>query len=223
MGLPGLDWAHWFALEEAAERLARGSVRLVDLGMCADRAFLLWAGVGLDGQIVNSIEPRGRLEKTFGTVHYGLSALWNSLNWTGIDLRVRCGPQVWEDRFLVAIASNIRSYAGGLMELSPDALVDDGLLDFWLITGRSMVDAVYRVVQVLLGMHVDAPGVTHFQADEAVFETPGKLSMQFDGEPGIIPSPAEFRVRRRQLRVLVPTESAPEVFSTTARAPGPPV
>lgn len=216
MGLPALDWAHWFALEDAAARLAGGSVRKVDIGWVGNRAFLLWSGIGLDGQIVNSIEPRERWEKAFGSLQYGVLALWSARDWTGMDLRVRAGERQWEDHYLVAIASNIRSYAGGLMELSPSARIDDGLLDFWLIGGRSLRDAVVRVVQVLLGMHVDSPEMVHFTAARASFEAASPLPMQFDGEPAVLSSPVEFRVEPRVLRVLVPKVITSELFSPNA-------
>jgi len=219
IGLPRLDWSNWFALEEAAASLALGQTRLVDVGRCGQHAFLLWGGLGLDGRIVNSLEPRQRWEKALGTIHYATLAFWTSLNWEGMDLRVEAGERSWEGRFLVAVASNIRSYAGGLLELSPGALVDDGLLDFWLISGRSVVDAVMRVVQVLVGSHVDAPGVVHFQASHATFHSAYPLPMQFDGEPYVLQTPLEFSVSQKALRVLVPRD-AQALFSAKTAAQG---
>jgi YegS/Rv2252/BmrU family lipid kinase len=216
IGLDRLDWVHIFALEKAAERLARAEVQLVDLGKGNDHDFLLWSGIGLDARIVNSIEPRLRWEKTLGTVHYALLALWNSIGWQGIDLRVTAGGRSWEGRYLVAVASNIRMYAGGLMELAPEARFDDGQLDFWLIGGRSLWDAVTRVVQVLRGTHVDAPGVEHFQASEACFEADRSLTVQFDGEPRVVSSPLRFETRRKALRVLMPAPELPGPLPSAA-------
>jgi diacylglycerol kinase (ATP) len=213
LGLPGMDWAHWFAAEDAAGKLARGRIRLVDIGECNHMPFLLWAGVGLDGKVVNSIEPRDRWEKTFGVLNYAILTLWTSLDWTGLELRVQSGARTWEGRYLVAVASNIRSYAGGLMELAPSAMVDDGQLDFWLIGGGSLVDAVVRVVQVLLGMHVDSPGVVHFQACEATFECAYPMPVHLDGEPTTLGSFAAFSTRKRTLRLLVPEGMTSKVFS----------
>lgn len=223
LGLPRLSWTNWFALEESAARLAHGSVHTVDLGECAGRSFLMWAGLGLDAHIVNSIEPRERWEKTLATPHYAVLALWNSWAWSGLDLTVEAGGRRWSDRYLVAVASNIRSYAGGLMELSPEARVDDGLLDFWLIGGRSLSDAVLRVVQVLRGAHAEAPGVIHFQAAQATFEAAEPFEMHFDGEPSRVVPPVTLRVRPKALRVLVPREAHPRIFSAqagTGEAPG---
>lgn len=213
IGLPRLDWIHLFALEEAAERLAYGETRLVDLGECNGAAFLLWAGVGLDAQLVSSIEPRERWEKAFAVVHYATLALWNSIGWQGIDVDVQAGDRQWKGRYLVAVACNIPAYAGGLMDLAPGAKVDDGLLDFWLIGGNTLRDVLVRVAQIFMGRHVEAEGVVHFRASEANFKTATKLPMQIDGEPVMMDTPLRFRVRRKSLKVLVPSDASLRVFS----------
>jgi diacylglycerol kinase family enzyme len=174
---------------------------------------LLWAGVGLDGAIVNKIEPRQRWEKTLATVHYATLALWNSIGWDGVDLKVKAPGVDVEGRFLVAVASNIRAYAGGLVELAPEARIDDGKLDFWLLGGQSVKDVVIRLLQLWRGTHVSAPGVVHFQAAEATFYSQEPLPMQLDGEPYKTGSPVHFRVHARALRVLVPADSA-RLFSS---------
>ncbi len=216
LGLRPLDWTHWFALEDAAQRLANGTIRLVDLGECNGRAFLLWAGVGLDANLVDSIEPRDRWEKSFGLLQYATLGLWTSLGWTGIDLRVAAGDRVWEDRYVVAVASNIRSYAGGVLELTPNAKVDDGMLDFWLVSGRSLVDAVVRLSYVLLRTHLDAPGIVHFQASEATFEAAEPAVLQMDGEPVWLEWPIRFAVRQRKLKVIMPAEGDSNMFTAEA-------
>jgi diacylglycerol kinase family enzyme len=212
--LPRLDWIHIFALEQAAERLAAGDVRLVDVGVCNDQAFLLWAGVGLDAHVVNSMEPRERWEKAFATVHYATMALWNAIGWEGMDLKVRTDKDEFEGRYLVAVASNIPAYAGGLVDLATGAKVDDGLLDFWFIESGKLRDVLVRVAQIFMGRHVDADGVDHFRASKAVFEMENGLPIQFDGEPLVLDSPLEFSVHKKALKVLVPGDVNPDLFAS---------
>jgi YegS/Rv2252/BmrU family lipid kinase len=217
LGLPRLDWIHWYALEQAAERLANGKQRLVDLGTCNGNNFLLWAGVGLDAYIVNSIEPRERWEKAFGAIHYATLALWNASGWEGVELQVDAGSQHFEGRFLIAVASNIPAYAGGLVDLAPAAKVDDGLLDFWLITGASLSDALMRVAQIFMGRLVKTEGVISFQSAKATFLVKGSAPIQCDGEPFPASSTIEFGVKPRCLRVLVPDDERNQrVFSVSS-------
>ena len=213
LGLPRLDWIHVFALEQAAERLASGDVRLVDVGMCNDHAFLLWAGVGLDAQVVNGMEPRERWEKAFATVHYATLALWSAIGWEGMDLKVRTDEEEFEGRYLVAVASNIPAYAGGLVNLAMGAKVDDGLLDFWFIESGKLRDVLVRVAQIFMGRHVDAEGVYHFRASEALLEMEEGLPIQFDGEPKVLDSPLKFSVKKKKLKVLVPSDVDPDLFA----------
>jgi YegS/Rv2252/BmrU family lipid kinase len=214
LGLPRLGYINLFALEQAASKLAHGQVRKVDLGDCNGHYFLLWAGVGLDAQIVNSIEPRGRMEKLFPIIYYGTVALWNSVNWDGVELEIHTAERTWTGKYLMAVACNVPAYAGGLVDLAPEAKVDDGILDFWLLGGKSTKDLVVRIIQVFRGTHVSAPGVDHFRAQEATFVTNSSMQMQFDGEPLTIDSPLKFRVHRRALRVLVPEGTEPRLFSS---------
>ncbi len=218
LGLPRLTWANPLALDEAARRLATGSVRQVDLGICNGRTFLLWAGIGLDGKVVNSIGPRQPWSRAFVSAQHTILTVWEAMGWSGIDLQVEALNERWDGHFVVAVVSNIRAYAGGLLELSPEAKVDDGLLEFWLLKGSSMRDVVSWVVEILLGQHVDDPDVLHFKADEAVFTADQPLPMQLDGEPHQEPNRIRFGVRRRALHVLVPKGGWPDLFSEDALA-----
>ena len=213
LGLQHLDWLHWFALEDGAHRLTNGTYQLADLGVCNDRTFLLWAGVGLDAEIVRAIEPRGRLEKSFGIAQYATLAMWETLGWEGIHLQVTAPGVNYEGKFLVAVACNIRAYAGGFVELAPDAKIDDGLLDFWLFEGSSFKDVSYHALQVLRGTHIDSPGITHFKAQEATFYSEDSLILQVDGEPETMPAPLKFCVQKEVLRVLVPEGGNRKIFS----------
>jgi YegS/Rv2252/BmrU family lipid kinase len=213
LGLPRLDWIHLFALEQAAERLAAGETRLVDVGVCNHQPFLMWAGVGLDAHVVNSIEPRERWEKAFATVHYATLALWNAIGWEGMDLKVKTDELEFEGRYLVAVASNIPAYAGGLVDLAVGAKIDDGLLDFWFIESGKLREVLRRVAQIFMGRHVEAQGVSHFRASKAYFELEDGLPIQFDGEPMVLTSPLEFAVQRKALKILTPSDVKPELFS----------
>ena len=159
------------------------------------------------------LNPRGRWEKSLGTAQYATKAMWQTLGWSGIQLQVKAHEFELEGRFLVAIASNIRAYAGGFAELALDAKIDDGKLDFWLFEGSSVVDVLVHAIQVLRGKHVDAPGVIYFQASEATFTAEENLPFQFDGEARLIHSPAHFDIRHKVLRVLVPYGGDLSLFS----------
>src|SRR4030043_1239890 len=88
LGLPGLTWTRWMALEESARRLAGATAKEVDIGQCAGVPFLMWAGVGLDAFAIHHIEPRPRGEKLFANVGYEAPTAWAASVWHGINLKV---------------------------------------------------------------------------------------------------------------------------------------
>lgn len=159
LGLPGLTWTRWMALEESAHRLADAEVREVDIGMCGGTPFLMWAGVGLDAFAIHYIEPRPRGEKLFANVVYAASTAWLASFWHGINLEVIADNLQISGHYLLAIISNIHLYAGGLAQISPFALLDDGLIDLWLFEGDTLGDTIQRAWDLYAGRHVDSDKV----------------------------------------------------------------
>src|SRR4030043_1770769 len=107
LGLPGLTWTRWMALEESARRLAEARIREVDIGICADTPFLMWAGVGLDAFAVHHIEPRPRGEKLFANMAYVASTAWLASLWHGINLKVTADSLDISGHYLLAIIRTI--------------------------------------------------------------------------------------------------------------------
>ena len=141
-GQKPFSWFHWWALRENAALLANVEPQRVDVGMCNDQPFLLWAGIGLDAQAIHKIEPRHRFFKHISVPHYFATTVWEATFWHGLDLHVWADGEVVEGHFLVAVATNIRHYAGGMSVLSPQALLDDNEMDMWLLSGNSVADAL---------------------------------------------------------------------------------
>ena len=218
LGLPGLTWTRIMALEESARMLAHGQIRSIDIGLCNQRPFLLWSGIGLDAFIVHRIEPRQRWEKHFAVVHYMASAIWNASFWRGIDLEVEVDGQTIGDRYLLAVVNNIHLYAGGYAQLSPNARLDDGQMDLWLFKGETLGDTVQRVLELLSGNHKKSDQVTLVPFKSLVLKSKSNLFVQVDGEPVALHQPLEIQVRPKALRVLVPDQTPHQLFGTALAA-----
>jgi YegS/Rv2252/BmrU family lipid kinase len=220
LGLPGLTWTRWLALEESAARVANGQVRQVDVGICSGRPFLLWSGVGLDAFIVHRIEPRARLEKHFAVVSYTASAVISASAWRGVPLQVVADGQEISGHFLLALVSNIHLYAGGLAALTPNALLDDGVMDFWMFKGENLADTVQMMYDMLAGRHLYSEQVIHLPFRSLELRSESKLYVQVDGEPMEGEGPVQISVQNRALRVLAPLETPLPLFSDAAGSMG---
>ena len=210
--LPGLSWTRWSALEESAHRLAKGEIRQVDIGKCNEKYFLLWSGIGIDAFIVHRIEPRKQWEKNFTLVRYGASAVWSARQWQGVNIRVLIDGMQIEGKFMLVEASNIRLYAGGLATLSPQATLDDGLMELWLFDGDSIEQILQQAWSLWSGKHIDSEKSRYVQFKQIVLESDAPIHMQMDGEPEIGGTTVSVSVLPRQLKVLVPDQAPDSLF-----------
>lgn len=213
IGLPALGWTRWLALEESARLLVEGRTWDVDVGVCNQTPFLLWAGVGLDAFVVRRIEPRTRPQKNLAVVQYAASALWNATGWEGMNLRVRSDGDEVRGHFLLAVISNIRLYAGGLAKISPNARLDDGAMDLWLFEGNSMADTVQRAWDLWAGKHAQSEYVHCIPIQKATLESESPLYVQVDGEPLEAQARVEIEIHTRALRILLPKNTPHTLFT----------
>jgi diacylglycerol kinase (ATP) len=205
LGLRTFEWPFGTdALAENARLLANAPIRSVDVGLCNDHAFLLWAGIGLDAMTIHQLEPRPRAEKYVSVPQYVAATMWNAAVWHGMDLRVWTDDQRVDGHFLLAVAINIRRYVGGLAVLSPDAFIDDGLMDLWLVNGRTLADAIRAFFEVLAGSHVTSDQARRLPFASARVESDTPFSIQMDGDPMLGGKRVELSVQKRSLRALMP-------------------
>ncbi len=219
LGLPIPGPLNPTALDNCARDLAAGTIRAVDVGMCNETPFLLWAGVGLDAYLVHNIEPRSRWQKHLGVPYYATSAIARAATWQGQHLTIDAGDKRIEGEFLLGILSNIRLYAGGLATLSPAACLDDGLMDFWLFHGHSFQDALRQGIDIWAGKHLNSDLVTHLAADHITLSAAERLYIQVDGEPVNAGKSISLKVKQQALKILVPPQTDPSLFSSSHQSP----
>ena len=189
--------------EEYEHLLAHGAQR-VDVGLCNETPFLLWAGIGLDAIAIHKLEPRPRFAKYISVPHFFATTVWEATFWDGMDLSIWADGREVEGHFLLAVATNIRRYVGGIAVLSPRALLDDGEMDLWLFSGKHLADAFRHFFDMLAGRHLTSSQARCLPFRSARVESRAPFSVQMDGEPMLGSVKAELTIRPRALRVLMP-------------------
>jgi YegS/Rv2252/BmrU family lipid kinase len=207
LGLPAFTWAYPGRLQENACILAKAPIQRVDMGQCNEHRFMMWAGMGLDAMAIRSIEPRVRLEKFFAVPEYAATTIWNASQWRGIRLRLWADGQEVEGHYLVAVVNNIRRYMGGYSILSPDAYLDDGLLDLWLFHGDSLTDAFRIAYELWRGHHVKSSEAQRISFQSLQVQAESPFFVHMDAEPKDATKEAHISVHKRALKLLMPPDS----------------
>jgi diacylglycerol kinase (ATP) len=200
-------------LLRACEKLAEGRVQKIDLGCYDENEYwLLWASVGIDSYVVSRIEPRSRFARRLGSVGYlGLGTPYLP-RFPGMNATVTVDDQVFEGQYLMVVISNCRRYAGGKFLLSPKASLDDGLLEVWLLKGRSGWGIYRYMVLMGSGRHLNHPDTQMITGRNIVVETDPIMPFHRDGDPaGTVP--LHCWVKPGALRLLVPQNVSASLFS----------
>ncbi len=204
LGMKAFIWPRWGLLRENARLLAEVKPVAMDVGLCNDQPFMMWAGIGLDALTVKKLEPRKRFEKYLGVPEFFATTVWNATLWHGMNLRILADEKLVEGHYLLAVASNIRHYMGGLAEISPKAYLDDGLMDLWLFSGSTLADAFRHFFDIQSGRHLTSDQARCIPFSRASIDSSTPFSLQMDGEPMLGTQQASLEVLQGVLQVLIP-------------------
>jgi len=187
----------------------------VDLGQAGDRYFLLMAGIGLDAEIVKAVPPT--LKKHFGVLAFIIAGAHRVLGFGGERAIVDIDG-VRRVRWLrLAVVGNTRLY-GGLVTMTHEAYIDDGLLDIAIFTNRGSVLAhLQQLAHVFLRRPDPQAGYEYFRGREIRIWTRHRLEVQVDGEH-YSQTPITLRVAPLALSVRLPKAGPRGPFSDSQLA-----
>lgn len=208
----------------ASEALLAGRVQRVDLTHTRNQASsgyaLLWVGIGADGYIVQRLEPRPAWSKRLGPVGYSIQALAALPQLPSMRAAVKVDNQTVEGDWLLIVISNCRLYAGGWLQLSSDAIFDDGYFEVWLfkageISSRLVTPRVGLMARYLTGVGLNLqnwdPGVLSLVGKRVTVETEPRMPCQTDGEAAGF-TPLTCEIAPAALRLLVPDSAPTSLF-----------
>lgn len=193
---------------KALQVLVDGDERSFDLGLAGDRYFLTMCGVGLDASVVRRVPPRPK--RLLGTTAY--------LIWTLLELRryrrrlvsLSINGQSQEINLYWLLLGNTRSY-GGILDITADALANDGQLDTYVFSGGNPIWLAKTAVSLVLRRQNGAEGVRFQRARELEIST-ADIPVQADGDY-IGDTPMRFSVVPGALQALVPRGKGSKLFS----------
>lgn len=188
------------ALAAGPRAIDAGRIRWTDAvtGEAGERWFACAVSAGFDA-IVN--ERANNMRHPKGPSRYILALLAELTRLRPIAYRLELDGRVIETAANLVAVGNSVSLGGG-MKITPDALLDDGLLDVLIVKPLSRINFLRIFPSVFKGTHVSHPKVRIERARRVRIEAEGIVAYG-DGER-IAPLPIEVEVVPGALRVLAP-------------------
>ena len=199
-------------LLDAAQALVDGRTVAVDMGELSGRYFLMWAGIGFDAAIVQSMSLEEK--KALGSWAYVLPAIESAFQYSSTDAWLNLDGKVLKVSTPFIVVSNIQLY-GGMIAIGARACVNDGKLDVCIFKGGGFFTFVRQAMEVLTHRHLEDPQVEYYQCREIVVESAHPLPIHVDGEPSVT-TPGTIRAVPSSLRVIVPKGAPANLFGQSA-------
>lgn len=199
LGLPVDDPAA--ATERVIEALLR-EPRAIDAARVRHGELTTWYAAVLSAGFDALVNERANLmTRPRGASRYTIALLRELLSFKPVsyDLRID-GTQRSLEGMLISVANN--PSIGGGMKVAPDAVLDDGLLDVFIVSKISKLELLRVFPKVFSGTHTAHPSVEIVRARTVRIEADRPIVAYADGER-IGPLPVEIEVVPGALRVLV--------------------
>jgi len=179
----GNDFAYAVGLppdaRAAAKRLFNGSTRLVDMGRINGRFFAYGVGLGFDADVV--IESR-KIKRLRGVLLYCLALIKVLIfQHRSYQLEINLDDTHLEQQAMMVSVANGQRYGGAFL-VTPDAKVDDGLLDVCIISPISRLEMLRFIPLILKGYHTKLSVVKMWSGHRVSVKSGSPLVSHVDGE-----------------------------------------
>ncbi|MBQ9662269.1 MAG: diacylglycerol kinase family lipid kinase [Oscillospiraceae bacterium] len=183
--------------------LLDGQVKTIDLISCNGSYSANICSVGIDARIGTEVHKYSGIPLIGGTGGYVISAVVNAFRGIATTMHVRSGSYDAREKYSLICACNGRFYGGGFNP-SPDAKLDDGLLDIFIVKKVSLFTFARLIGKYASGHADDFPKyITHLRGTELWIEFEREDVINLDGE-ALYASEVEMKLLPGALKLIVP-------------------
>ena len=170
-----------FKFKDLSE-LINGAVRPVDLIDCNGRYGINICSVGVDARVGRDVHKYSSIPIIGGSTGYVVALLANVIKGVTQRLRIKSGGESEEKVITLVCACNGRFYGGGFNPV-PDALPDDGILDYLIVSGVSRLKVAKIVGKYAKGLYREFPKlIEHIRGESLELSADSEFVVNIDGE-----------------------------------------
>ncbi|MFH0827060.1 MAG: diacylglycerol kinase family protein [Candidatus Omnitrophota bacterium] len=179
-------------IADALASLRHQKRRRIDLGKAKGRLFINNLGIGFDACVAATKKKLGILR---GNLVYVFSSLKVLGSFRAYPVEITAEGYRFCDKVMSVSIGN-GQFHGGCFKLTPDAVIDDGLLDACIIKELSKMKSLLSIPKAIKGTHGCLKEVNFFKAKKIFLCSQSPLWAHLDGE--VLPEP----VREMEIEVL---------------------
>ena len=216
LGIIPLGWANDFIkstdipsdIIEACKILIKGKTKKIDIGAINNQIYFAnICGIGFDAEVallanqMKSKHPNLRILSAFVYVFATIKKLFSPFSYH--DVKLKFDGQEIHSKILFIAISNGKFY-GGRFNITPEAILDDGLLEVCVVKEMGRFKYLSIIPKVFKGTHASIKGVNFYRAKEVLIQSSMPILAQVSGE--VIEGQKEFIITLlpKSLKLIVP-------------------
>lgn len=165
----------------ACDLIVKQQTRPIDIGKVNQKYFINIAGGGSMTEL--TYEVPSRLKTILGQMAYYVKGL-EKLPWLRpIAVKVETDEQVYHEEIMLFLAANSNS-VGGFEKLAPDASLNDGKLDLFMLKKCNLTDFIRIVTAAMRGEHMNDPHIIYVPTSRVKVTSDDYVQLNLDGEFG---------------------------------------
>lgn len=182
--------------------LAGDNVRNIDLGVVRsageETLFACVAGIGLDAEANRLANRMPAWLRAWGG--YVVAAVRALARFRPVEFKVAAGDRTFGRKGFFVAVGNAHRYGGG-MKITPQAKLDDGLLDICFVGRMAKLKVLCALPTLPFGAHIRIKEVEYFRSGAVRIEAARPLEVYADGEY-VCRTPVEIRLLPRAMPVI---------------------
>jgi YegS/Rv2252/BmrU family lipid kinase len=150
----------------------------------AKHHFLLMAGLGFDAAVMEHVSKAFKYR--VGRLAVGISIAEELPRQHPFPVEIRVGgtkqedEKIWKGEAFQVIVGNTRRYAN-IVQMTPNAYLDDGLLDVCVITAGHTLKTIEQLASLLFRRRPDNAAGEYFEGARITISVPASIALQLDG------------------------------------------
>ena len=216
LGIIPLGWANDFIkstnipsdIIEACKILIKGKTKKIDIGVINDQIYFAnICGVGFDAEVallanrMKSKHPNLHILSAFVYVFATVKKLLSPFSYHNVKIKFD-GQEIHSKILFIAVGNG--KFYGGRFKITPEAILDDGLLEICLVEEMGRFKYLSIIPKAFKGTHSSVKGINFYRAKEVIIQSSETILAQVSGE--VIEGQKEFTITLlpKSLKLIVP-------------------